>query len=82
MPGLVETLLMSPQSYSRMECGGKMIVIMDTRELIFTYGSTLLVRCDAEKNLILLASCHDCYFAEVIGSVQKCVTDAVNFNLS
>ena len=61
MPDLGETLLMSPQAYSRMECGGIIIVTIDVMILIFNDGSTLLVQNDSNTNLTLLASCRNDY---------------------
>ena len=52
---------MSPQAYSRMECGGIIIVTIDVMILIFNDGSTLLVQNDSNTNLTLLASCRNDY---------------------
>ena len=72
--GLGYTLLMSTQSYFRMEHGNKMTFTMYMKELFFKYGSIFLILYDSDTNHNLLASCHYDYITEFVGILYKCVT--------
>ena len=52
-----------------MECGVKMAIPMDMKELIFKDDSTLLVHYDANTNVPLLASFSVEYITEVFYSL-------------
>ena len=73
---------MSPKAYVKMEFGVKMVVTMDTAELIFKGIITLLVRYDSGTNLPLLAGFQNDYVTEVVVILYRCSTDPANLNLS
>ena len=72
---------MSPQAYLGMKNGTKMTVTIDTTEIIFKDGSSLLVWYDPNKNIPLIDGCNNDYVTEIVYIPYKYVTDTKILNL-